>query len=161
METTAEQQKAVREYFWDNDIQTITTAIMDGTLPDNLDRDLVMRKYAEYVKPHMPPKSDSKPCLGWGGEKICGERTAHYASKMEEYLNDYGMDCKGFVAYVLAKYHRTIQQSFMSLVMTAIREYAEVPDSRTDPRNAEAVRVARILAKALDEAGYGRGLRMI
>ena len=66
------------------------------------------------------------------------------------YAANFGVKDKLFAMY-LADDHPTIQQSFVRLTVAFLREMAA--KKYTDDRNEKAVKAAKIMINALDEAG--------
>ena len=153
---------AVNSYFWNNsDLYKVVDEIANGSIHPDLNTDILVRELAKRVKAHITPYSDAKPVTDCCGDSICGERTAYYAMKLEDYLNNTIRDDKGFMRYVRTKFHRTIQQSLMTFVIKVIRLFASYTSHDIDGRNESAVAIAKKLAECLDENGYSEGLPLI
>lgn len=148
METTDTKVKA---YFWGNRLDQIIEQMSTQGIPDGLDPVAFGKELAVRLKTEIPPYTDSKPVRDCAGEKICGEKTAFYATQMETFLNNTIADTDGFCKYVRRKWHRYLQAKLMVLVSDIIRMFANMEKHETDGRNEYAVEVARKLAKTLDE----------
>lgn len=69
------------------------------------------------------------------------------AGQLLEFVNSYGHDTDTF-AKVIARGHKTLQQSVMRLFIDTIREMAEVTP---DDRNVETVKLAKEILKIADK----------
>lgn len=86
------------------------------------------------------------------------QRAKFYASKMEDFVNDYGMDREGFANDML-RWHRTNQQSFISLMLHCIAKFAT--EGSTDPRNELGVKTCQKLYNFMEENFIATKLPMI
>ncbi len=68
---------------------------------------------------------------------------------MTNFVNTFGYDRKGFVEW-MQRQHRTLQQSFTSLVLLWLRTVAS-NDYRTDGRNEYSQTIARKLLKDVED----------
>ncbi len=136
--------KETNEYFWNNDLLDIANDLDREAPSENvltLDKDTTIKRFANALKFHYPPKTNRDEA-----------RTLFYARELEDAVNDYGFNYKAFAEYVVTKYHRTLQQSTMRLVMAIIKAFADV--KYTDARNEESVRIAKLLNDVLEKEGY-------
>lgn len=85
-------------------------------------------------------------------------RGKFYAKQMEDFVNDIGMDREGF-AETLLKMHRTNQQSFISLMLHCISEFAT--KGTTDMRNELGVKTCQKLHDFMEENYIATKLPMI
>ena len=72
------------------------------------------------------------------------------AAYMSRFVNTYGTEKHKQFVYELAHDHPTLQQSMVRLVVEYLRAIAKNPPNG---RNEAAVRAAKIMTEALDEAG--------
>lgn len=79
------------------------------------------------------------------------ERDAFYAREMEDYVNSTACDEKKF-ADCCGTFHRTLQQSFMRVIVKTIKKFSTLS---TDGRNERAVNLAKKLNSVIeDDGGY-------
>lgn len=86
-------------------------------------------------------------CTDKWGEYSDGE---HMGMLMEDFVNNYCYDEKGFVNYMAKRCHRTLQYSFFSTILKYIKENAEMDDRFFDARNKL---VQDISKEIVNEAG--------
>lgn len=78
-----------------------------------------------------------------------GDRDDFYAREMEDYVNSFGTNEEKF-AETCSRFHRTLQQSLMRLIVKIISKFATLD---TDGRNERAVALAKKLDNVIREDG--------
>lgn len=83
-------------------------------------------------------------------DNIQQSREYQAARELERALNDYGFNPDRFTA-AIPSLHKTLEQSFMRLIISCIKFMADDSNRFIDLRNQGAHKVAVILAQALEE----------
>ena len=83
-------------------------------------------------------------------DKIQQSRKYQAAKQLESALNDYGFNPDRFTA-AIPSFHKTLEQSFMRLIIACIKFLADDSNRFIDLRNQGAHKAAVILAQALEE----------
>lgn len=83
-------------------------------------------------------------------DKIQQSREYQAARELERVLNDYGFNPDNFTA-AIPSFHKTLEQSFMRLIIACIKFMADDSNRFIDLRNQGAHKAAVILVQALEE----------